>query len=198
MQLGAIQTLAMQRARLSIMWLFGTGFRLSHKDYQMHPLVSQYNFACDEFERSLSGLTDEDIGKRLLPSNSISWIIAHVAQHAQYLWVQCAQGEIIEPRLLSLVESPNISIPLEELMGFWHKVQIAAGRFLETVTEEQLDDYFSTKQLPGSETIGTSLLRITAHIWYHNGEVQALRQQLGQTGLPQFVGNLDGVKYRSV
>lgn len=83
-------------------------------------------------------------------------------------------------------------------MQYWHKVQIAASRFLETVTEEQLDDCFCTKKLPGSETIGTSLLHITAHIWYHNGEVQALRQQLGQTGLPQFVGNLDGVKYRSV
>ncbi len=166
----------------------------------MHPLVSQYNFACDEFERSLSGLTDEDIGKRLLPSNSISWIIAHVTDHAQLLWVRRAQGEIIEPRLPALVKSPNTSIPLEELMGFWHNVRIAANRFLDTVTEEQLDDYFSPKgkQLPGSETIGTSLLRITAHIWYHNGEVQALRQQLGQTGLPQFVGNLDGVKYRSV
>jgi len=162
----------------------------------MHPLVSQYNFACSEFERSLSGLTDEDISKRLLPSNNISWIIAHVTNHAQYLWVQCAQGEIIEPRLTELVKSPDTSRPLAELMGYWRNVQIAASHFLETVTEEHLDDYSSGegKQLP--ETIGTSLLRITAHIWYHNGEVQALRQQLGHTDLPQFVGNLDGVKYR--
>ena len=163
----------------------------------MHPLVSQYNFACEEFERSLAGLTDEDISKRLPPSNNISWIIAHVTNHAQYLWVQCAQGKIVEPQLSELVKSPNTAKPFAELMGFWRNVQTASNHFLETVTEENLDDYSTGEGRQFSETIGTSLLRITAHIWYHNGEIQVLRQQLGHTDLPQFVGNLDEVKYRT-
>ena len=29
------------------------------------------------------------------------------------------------------------------------------------------------------------------HYWYHNGENQAIRQQLGHKKLPVFVGNLD-------
>jgi hypothetical protein len=28
------------------------------------------------------------------------------------------------------------------------------------------------------------------HYWYHIGESQAVRQMLGHTGLPEFVGNI--------
>ena len=34
------------------------------------------------------------------------------------------------------------------------------------------------------------LLRAIYHYWYHTGETGALRQQLGHTDLPQFVGAL--------
>ena len=30
------------------------------------------------------------------------------------------------------------------------------------------------------------------HYWYHIGENMAIRQMLGQTKLPDFVGDLDG------
>jgi hypothetical protein len=35
------------------------------------------------------------------------------------------------------------------------------------------------------------LLRVTYHYWFHNGENAAIRQMLGHTDLPQFVGDLD-------
>jgi hypothetical protein len=38
---------------------------------------------------------------------------------------------------------------------------------------------------------GSMLLRLIYHYWYHNGENQAIRQQLGHGNLPQFVGNID-------
>jgi hypothetical protein len=39
---------------------------------------------------------------------------------------------------------------------------------------------------------GSLLLRVTYHYWYHLGENMAIRQMLGHTTLPQFVGDLDG------
>jgi len=35
------------------------------------------------------------------------------------------------------------------------------------------------------------LQRVIYHYWYHNGENMAIRQQLGQSNLPEFVGNID-------
>jgi hypothetical protein len=29
------------------------------------------------------------------------------------------------------------------------------------------------------------------HYWYHIGEVQAIRQMLGQTNLPEYVGEIE-------
>ena len=36
---------------------------------------------------------------------------------------------------------------------------------------------------------GTMLTRVIYHYWYHTGEMQAVRQLLGHTGLPSFVGD---------
>jgi hypothetical protein len=40
-----------------------------------HPLVTQLRFARSEFRRCLEGVSDEDSRKRLLPMNSISWMV---------------------------------------------------------------------------------------------------------------------------
>jgi hypothetical protein len=44
---------------------------------------------------------------------------------------------------------------------------------------------------PTELTFGSLLLRITYHYWYHLGENMAIRQLLGHTDLPEFVGNID-------
>src|SRR5215831_20110105 len=38
---------------------------------------------------------------------------------------------------------------------------------------------------------GTLLQRVIYHYWYHTGENAAIRQLLGHTDLPEFVGNID-------
>jgi len=43
---------------------------------------------------------------------------------------------------------------------------------------------------PYKESLGTRIRRTTYHYWYHTGESQAIRQMLGHTGLPQFVGDI--------
>ena len=44
---------------------------------------------------------------------------------------------------------------------------------------------------PQPRTWGSVLQRVIYHYWYHTGESLAIRQMLGQTDLPQFVGDLD-------
>ena len=45
------------------------------------------------------------------------------------------------------------------------------------------------------EGLGTMLLRNIYHYWFHTGEVHAMRQVLGHTNLPQFVGDMSLAKY---
>ena len=40
-------------------------------------------------------------------------------------------------------------------------------------------------------TVGSLLLRVIYHYWYHIGEIMSIRQQLGQPNLPDFVGDID-------
>jgi hypothetical protein len=42
-----------------------------------------------------------------------------------------------------------------------------------------------------SPKVGSLLLRVIYHYWYHIGEIMAIRQLLGHTNLPEFVGDLD-------
>jgi hypothetical protein len=49
---------------------------------------------------------------------------------------------------------------------------------------------------PTTETAGTKVLRTTYHYWYHLGESQAIRQLLGHTNLPTFVGDISKAPYR--
>lgn len=46
-----------------------------------------------------------------------------------------------------------------------------------------------------AEDVGTSLLRNIYHYWFHIGEAHAIRQMLGHAKIPQFVGDLAGVRY---
>jgi hypothetical protein len=40
------------------------------------------------------------------------------------------------------------------------------------------------------------LLRNTYHYWYHTGEAAAIRQMLGHTRLPEYVGDIAKAQYR--
>jgi len=39
--------------------------------------------------------------------------------------------------------------------------------------------------------VGSLMQRVLYHYWYHTGENMAIRQLLGHTNLPEFVGNID-------
>ena len=162
-----------------------------------HPLVSQLRFVRSEFVRGLDGVTPEEGVKRFEPMNCISWTIGHMANQEHFRWVRLAQDKNIAPDLNDLVGfgKPASTPPLGEMWAVWRQVTQEADLFLDTVTDEMLDTFFEFRGKQVGESIGTTFLRNISHYWYHLGECMAVRQMLGHTDLPQFVGNLDNVKY---
>jgi hypothetical protein len=49
---------------------------------------------------------------------------------------------------------------------------------------------------PIDESVGTMLLRVIYHYWYHTGEAAAVRQLLGHRDLPEFVGDMDAAPFQ--
>jgi hypothetical protein len=158
-----------------------------------HPLVDQLRFARSEFRRGLVGLTDEEARRRLLPMNSISWNIGHLAWQEQRYWLMFAQDRLLLPRINDELRSggPASTPPLSEMWDSWERITQASDPWLDTVSPQTLETRIVRGGRQTEITYGSLLLRTTYHYWYHNGENAAIRQQLGHTDLPQFVGNMD-------
>jgi hypothetical protein len=161
-----------------------------------HPLVLQLRFARSEFQRALAGVSDEDARRRLLPMNCISWNVGHLAWQEQRYWLQRGQGRLILPEINRQFAygAPASTPPLDEMWAAWRMITAEADPWLDALTTAGLQEPHPISQKPDSGylTFGTLLLRTTYHYWYHTGENSAIRQQLGHTNLPQFVGNIDG------
>lgn len=163
-----------------------------------HPLVAQLRFARSELVRCLEGVTGQEARRRFEPMNCISWIVGHLASQENGYWVRMAQGKKIEPDLHHLVGygKPASTPPLEEMWAAWRNITATADRYLDTLTPELLQTHFEWRGEPAKESIGTMLLRNIYHYWYHIGEAAAIRQLLGHTRLPEFVGDMSGATYR--
>lgn len=162
-------------------------------------LVEQLRFARSEFQRSLAGISDEEARKRVLPMNSISWMIGHMAWQEQRYFVTLGQGKVVAPRVNELTANggPPSTPPLADMWSDWAEVTRAADTFLDDLTAGKLTEHFMMNGRQVPENIGTRILRTTYHYWFHNGEAQAVRQLLGHTDLPQFVGDIgDEAPYR--
>ncbi len=159
-----------------------------------HPLVDQLRFARAEFQRGLKGLTEEEAQKRFLPMNCISWNVGHLTWQEQRYWLDRAQNQLPRPDIQkNFAYGAPASIPtLADMWEAWHAITQAADPWLDAQTTESLNSPVIVK----GESIGTNwgslLLRMIYHYWYHNGENLAIRQNLGHTKLPQFVGDIDG------
>ncbi len=156
----------------------------------VHPLVSQLRFARGELKRSLAGITDEEARRRFLPINCISWMIGHLAAQEQRYWCDVAQGKVIATRVYELTASgqPGTTPPLDDMWADWSAITEQADVFLEGLTVDRLQQHLTRDGKPLRESIGSMLQRTMYHYWYHIGESQAVRQLLGHTNLPDFVG----------
>lgn len=157
-----------------------------------HPLVTQLRFTRSEWQRALDGLTDAEARRRLEPLNCISWMIGHLAWQEQLYWLKRAKGEVLVPELDDLVGygRPASTPPFAEMWQAWQAITQAADPYLDTLTTETLQSRMLVEGQPFRYNVGTMLQRVIYHYWFHIGEALAIRQMLGHSELPEFVGDI--------
>jgi uncharacterized damage-inducible protein DinB len=163
-----------------------------------HPLVTQLRFTRSEFVRGLDGVSEADGLVRPMPINSIGWMVGHLANQEHRYWVVFAQGREVAQGLMERVGTgrPASTPSLAEMWSIWRAVTAAADEYLDTLTVERLGTHLSREGKPIDESVGTMLMRVIYHYWFHTGEAAAVRQLLGGVDLPEFVGEMDAAAYR--
>jgi uncharacterized damage-inducible protein DinB len=158
-----------------------------------HPLVEQLRFTRKEFLRSVKGVIEEDAQKRLLPMNCLSWNVGHLAWQEQRYFLYYAQGEMPFPDVQERFAygAPACIPTLKEALKAWKTITAAADPWLDTLTSETLAQAVVLKGKPSDKIFGNLLQRVIYHYWYHTGENMAIRQMLGHSSLPVFVGPID-------
>ena len=158
-----------------------------------HPLVDQLRFTRHERLRGLEGITEQDAAHHFGPINCISWNIGHLAWQEQRYWLHRAQAQLLYPRLVEeFAYGASMSTPsLDEMLSIWHVVTESANPFLDKLTGELLLEDLPLEGKPTGQSLGSAMQRMIFHYWYHIGEIQAIRQMLGHTGLPEYVGALE-------
>jgi DinB family protein len=161
-----------------------------------HPLVTQLRFTRGEWVRGLRSVTPDEAARRFGPINPIAWMIGHLAWQEQRYFVELAQGTVAVPEVKSFGFGKPLAVPaLDEAWRWWRAVSTAADVYLDTVSGAMLTRPW--KRDRSGETPGTRLHRTTYHYWFHLGESQAVRQLLGHTKLPTFVGGFGKSQYRA-
>jgi hypothetical protein len=166
----------------------------------VHPQVEQLRFARSEFRRGLVGVTDEEARRRFLPLNSIGWNVGHLAWQEQRYWLINEQGIVLLPEIDRDFRygASAATPPLAAMMAAWEMITAAADPWLDAATTETLLSEAMRDGKPTGFNIGSRLLRMIYHYWFHTGENAAIRQNLGHTDLPDFVGNIeDEAPYRT-
>jgi hypothetical protein len=158
-----------------------------------HPLVTQLRFTRSEFQRALEGVTENEARKRFMPMNCISWNVGHLAWQEQRYFLTFAQDKILLPELnvQFAYGAPGSTPPLAEMQTAWHTITRDADEWLDAVTTETLLQVYNHPSGEWSTSFGNLLQRMMYHYWYHTGENMAIRQNLGHTNLPEFVGDID-------
>jgi hypothetical protein len=159
-----------------------------------HPLVEQLRFARNELRRGLEGVTDEEAQQRFLPMNCIAWNVGHLAWQEQRYWLQRAQDQLPRRDINETFAygAPASTPLLTDIWKAWREITEATDSWLDGVTTEMLASRVMIGGKPSQYLFGSLLQRTIYHYWYHIGENAAIRQNLGHTGLPDFVGDIDG------
>lgn len=158
-----------------------------------HPLITQLRFTRSEFQRALQGVSEVDAQKRFLPLNCISWNVGHLAWQEQRYFLTFAQEKILLPELnVQFAYGAPASTPsLAAMQEAWQTITRAADEWLDTVTTEKLLEMYHHPSGEWDTSFGNLLQRVIYHYWYHTGENMAIRQNLQQNNLPDFVGDID-------
>jgi hypothetical protein len=160
-----------------------------------HPLVDQLRFARSEWPRGLDGLTEEEARQHFGKMNCISWDTGHMAWQEHRYWLRRMQGKVLFPQLevLFAFGAPMSTPAMGEMLETWVTVTAASNEALDSLTQDEMLSDLPLDGKATGQTIGSAMLRMTYHYWYHTGEIQAIRQMLGHADLPQYVGDLEGL-----
>lgn len=155
-----------------------------------HPLVEQLHFARSEFQRALRGVPEADGARRFEPMNSIGWIVAHMAWHEQRYWLTRMADATPMPEINEIAPNggPATTPALRAMLEAWATITAAADVHLELLDERSMQ-----ASLPGlpPRGMGSAVLRVVYHYWFHTGEILAVRQLLNHPDRPEFVGDID-------
>ena len=133
--------------------------------------MEQLRFTRAEVERAMRGTPDADAERRLVPMNSIGWIVGHLAWQEQRYWLTRAQGLTPVPLLDEVVPNggPATTPALRQMRAARRAVMAAADPWLDALTT---DDLMAELPPPGPRrTIGDALQRVIYHQWFHAGEI---------------------------
>lgn len=158
----------------------------------IHPLVDQLRFTRHEFQRALRNLNPEDSLIRPLPMNCISWNVGHLAWQEQKYFLWYGMGQMPYPKIDRdfAYGCPASTPALDYVFSAWQDIITISDSWLDQLTNETLQKTIVHNER--QTNFGNLIWRTLYHYWYHIGENLAIRQQLGHTNLPEFVGNLDG------
>ena len=87
--------------------------------------------------------------------------------------------------------APACTPPLAEALSAWETITSAGDPWLDTLTTGRLQESIGREGWLADKILGSVLQRTIYHYWYHNGENMAIRQALGDSDLPEFVGDID-------
>lgn len=159
-----------------------------------HPLGVQLRFTRSEFKRALDGVTEAEARQRFLPMNCISWNVGHLAWQEQRYFLFFGQNQMPLPQINDLFAygAPASTPSLHEMWTAWNTITQAVDPWLDALATEKLLEHVVIDGQSSPYIFGSLLQRVIYHYWYHTGENLAIRQMLGHTDLPEFVGDIDG------
>jgi hypothetical protein len=158
-----------------------------------HPMVDQLRFTRSEFLRGIKGVSEEDACRRFLPMNCLSWNVGHLAWQEQRYLLRFGLGVLPFPEIdRKFANGAPASTPsFKEMVTILKAITKQADPWLDSLTTAKLQEHPVSSGKPLARRHGDLIQRLIYHYWYHTGENQAIRQMLGHTRLPMFVGAID-------
>jgi hypothetical protein len=163
------------------------------KPRRVHPLVEQLRFTRSEWLRGLRGVSEDAGARHCGQMNSIGWIVGHLAWQEQRYLLHRPQGVMLREDIQRDFASggPMSTPSLAEMVAAWRTITKAADPFLDQLTTKKLLVDVPLNGKRSGQTQGSAIRRLTYHYWFHIGEILAIRQQLGEEGLPEYVGSIE-------
>jgi hypothetical protein len=125
--------------------------------------------------------------------NSISWIVGHLAWQEQRYLLQRPHGIMLREDIQKgfAFGAPMSTPSLKDMLVAWRRITTTADPFLDQLTTTKLLIDLPLNGRKSGQTQGSAIRRLTYHYWYHIGEIQAIRQQLGEKNLAVYVGSIE-------